>query len=358
MKIAIVVGTRPELIKTYSLIKELERKKSDFFIIHTNQHYDEKMDKVFFDELGLPVPKYNLHIGSSPQCKQVGDMLINLGALLEFDRPDVVFVQGDTNSALAGAFSASRLDIKVAHIEAGLRSYDREMPEEVNRVIIDHISDYLFCPTEKQKKILIREGICHDRIFVTGNTIVDAVMKCSDRAENRSDILQKLNLSMDKFFLLTCHRPSNTDDIKKFKEIIKGISFICWREKVKCVFPVHPRLKDKIEFVRNNSNFIVVDPVGYLDMLCMQRYAKMVFTDSGGIQEESCILRSKCIILRINTERPETLKVGGAKMLREISSDEINHQYTLLRDKKVKWSNPFGDGLAYKKIINNIKKLI
>ncbi len=354
MKLAFILGTRPEIIKLYSLIKECESKKLNFFIIHTNQHYDEKMDKVFFDELELPQPKYNLNVGSGSHAAQTAKMLVEIEKVLSLEKPNVIFVQGDTNTVMAGSLVASKIDVKIAHIEAGLRSYDRDMPEEINRIVTDHISDYLFSPTQKQADILLSEGIEKAKIFVTGNTIVDAVYKVSSLAEKKSNILSFLNLEKDNYFLLTCHRPSNTDNDINFEQIIIGITQICEKENLKCVFPVHPRLKNKVEYLKTNPYFILQEPLNYTDLLTLQKNSKMIFTDSGGIQEESCILQKKCIILRQNTERPETVEVGGAVLLDNITTLEILSKYNLLINKKVDWYNPFGDGLAYKKILENL----
>ncbi|HBU07232.1 MAG TPA: UDP-N-acetylglucosamine 2-epimerase (non-hydrolyzing) [Candidatus Magasanikbacteria bacterium] len=355
MKIAYIVGTRPEIIKLYSLIKESKISNLDFFIIHTNQHYDEKMDKIFFDELELPQPKYNLNIGSGPHGDQTGRMLIKIEKILKEERPGIVFVQGDTNTVLSGALAASKLFIKIGHVEAGLRSYDKTMPEEINRIITDHISDYLFCPTKKQKQILLKEGIDKNKIIITGNTIVDAVYDCVNLAESKSKILSLLNIEKNNYFFLTCHRPSNTDDKNNINEIMSAISSICVVEKIKCIFPVHPRLKNKIEFLKSNDNFIMTEPLCYTDSLLLQKNSKMIFTDSGGIQEESCILQKKCIILRLNTERPETVDVGGAVLLNKMSKNNIVEKYNYLINKNIFWYNPFGDGFAYKNILNSIQ---
>jgi UDP-N-acetylglucosamine 2-epimerase (non-hydrolysing) len=350
MKICFILGTRPEIIKLYSLIKYCESKKIKCFVIHTNQHYDKNMDEIFFKELGLKKAKYNLGVGSGNQGDQTGRMLIAIEKVLMKEKPDYVFVQGDTNTVLAGSLVASKMKIKVCHVEAGLRSYDREMPEEINRIISDHVSDFLFCPTEKQANIVLKEGINKKKIFVTGNTIVDAVLLVSKMSDEKSKVLNKFNLEKEKYFLLTCHRPSNTDNIDNFKSIISSINDICEKEGFKCIFPMHPRLGSKIGFVKKFKNIITSDPLGYLDLLKLQKDSSMIFTDSGGIQEESCILKKKCLILRTNTERPETVKVGGAVLLKDISKEEIMKKYILLKNKKVEWYNPFGDGKTARKI--------
>jgi len=356
MKICFILGTRPEIIKLACLIKECQKKSREFIVVHTNQHYSKNMDGIFFSELDLPKPKYNLNIGSSSHATQIAQMLTKIEEVLLVEKPDVVIVQGDTNTVLSGSLVASRLGIQVAHVEAGLRSYDRSMPEEINRILTDHISDFLFCPTNKQKKILLQEGISPDKIYVTGNTVVDAVLKYASIADNTSLVLEKYNLQANKYFLLTCHRPSNTDNIKNFKEIIRGISILATKEKMQCIFPVHPRNNDKLHLIKNNKYIIPIDPVGYLDLLRLQKNSRMVFTDSGGIQEEACILKKKCIILRTNTERPETIDVGGAEILLKINANNIVNSYIKLINKKVSWKNPFGDGEASQKIFQHVYK--
>ena len=332
---AFILGTRPEIIKLYSLITYAKEHKLKYCIIHTNQHYDKDMDEIFFKELGLPKVNFNLNIGSGTQGDQTGRMLIELEKILIKIKPTHVFVQGDTNTVLAGSLVASKLHIKVCHVEAGLRSYDNEMPEEINRIISDHISDYLFCPTKKQADILIKEGIDKKKIFITGNTIVDAIYSCSKLALKKSNVLKTYDLKKDKYFLLTCHRPSNTDNQGNFKTIIKSIDNLCKKEGIKCIFPMHPRLNSKKEFLSGFKNILVTHPLGYLDLLNLQINSKMIFTDSGGIQEESCILKKKCVILRLNTERPETVKVGGAMILKEVSENEISKTYHTLINKKI-----------------------
>jgi len=353
-KIGFILGTRPEIIKMYSLIMKAKNTKMNFFIIHTNQHYDEKMDKIFFEELEIPQPKYNLNIGSGKQGEQVAKMIVGIENILIAEKPDIVFVQGDTNTVLAGALTASKLNIKLGHIEAGLRSYDRTMPEEINRIVTDHVSDYLFAPTEKQKNILLSEGIDDSKIVITGNTIVDAVYVASALSNQKSTILSDLSLEPNKYCLLTCHRPSNTDNDDNFMAIINTVSKICNKNDIKCVFPFHPRLKNKIDSIKKDKNFVLIEPVGYLDMLQLQKESNMIFTDSGGIQEESCILEKKCVILRTNTERPETIEVGGAILLDSISTEDIYKKYDIIKNKVVKWSNPFGDGKAADYILRSI----
>ncbi|MFZ5392122.1 MAG: non-hydrolyzing UDP-N-acetylglucosamine 2-epimerase [Patescibacteria group bacterium] len=352
-KIVFILGTRPEIIKLYPLITFCQKKHLPHYIVHTNQHYDRDLDQVFFKELKLKPAKYNLQIGSGQQGDQTGRMLIEIEKVLIADKPDLVIVQGDTNTTLAGALASVKLNIPIAHIEAGLRSYDRSMPEEHNRIITDHISDYLFCPTNLQKQILQKENISSKKIDVVGNTIVDSVNMCIALARKNSLALSKYNLETNNYFLLTCHRPSNTDNSKNFQTIIDSIAKICQQENLKCIFPVHPRLNKHTKELKKIKNFIITKPLGYLDLLQLQKNSRLIFTDSGGIQEESCILHKKCLILRENTERPETVKVGGAILLSKISSSEIIKKYNLLIRKKINWSNPFGNKPS-QKIISKI----
>lgn len=342
-KIAFVLGTRPEIIKLYSCIKYCETNGLDYFVVDTDQHYDENMRDIFFEELGLLKPRYNLGVGSGSHAKMLASMLVPLEEVFQKENPTVVVVQGDTNTVLAGCLVAIKMGIKVAHVEAGLRSYDRAMPEEYNRILTDHASDYLFAPTDKQQNILLSEGIERSKVFVTGNTIVDAVMKISN-------IDKPLHYD-GEFMLLTSHRPSNTDNDSNFNAILSATQSICEKEDLVCIFPIHPRLKSKIEQINKFNRIKIVPPLGYSDLLNHIKKSYIILTDSGGIQEESCILRKKCIILRTNTERPETVEVGGAVILDEISKADIISKYELLKSREVNWVNPFGDGKASIRIL-------
>jgi UDP-N-acetylglucosamine 2-epimerase (non-hydrolysing) len=286
----------------------------------------------------------------------VGRMLIEIEKILLYEKPNLVIVQGDTNSTLAGALAASKLQIKLAHIEAGLRSYDRGMPEEINRVVTDHLSDFLFAPTEKQKKILIGEGIEKNKIFVVGNTIVDAVFENLKIAEKNKSLIKKYQ---DKnYFLLTLHRPSNVDDKNILKPLIQTLKKITQIFNVEIYFPIHPRTKKKLNEFNikiSDSKIKVFEPVGYLEMLVLEKYAKLILTDSGGLQEEACILKVPCVTLRENTERPETLEVG-ANILAGNSEKKIIESIKKMLEKQKNWVNPFGKGesgrLIFDKIFN------
>ncbi|MEI7810678.1 MAG: UDP-N-acetylglucosamine 2-epimerase (non-hydrolyzing) [bacterium] len=352
-KIGIILGTRPEIIKLSSIIRYCNVNKLNYFIIHTNQHYSENMDTIFFNELNLPKPKYNLEVGSGTHGKMSGKMIIEIEKILLKEKPEIILIQGDTNTVMSAAVVAAKINIKIGHVEAGLRSYDRTMPEELNRIITDQISDYLFCPTKKQMNILLKEGVKRSKIFITGNTIVDAVKQCEKMADKKSFILKKINITTNNFILLTIHRPATTDNKKNLNAVIKGVQAIAQKNNQKIIFPTHPRTKKMIKQfkIKIPKEFILIEPIGYIDMLKLQKESFLIFTDSGGIQEESCILKKKCVTLRENTERPETITVGGCVLAGNTNSKNIIKVTEKIINKKINWKNPFGDGKSGEKII-------
>lgn len=312
------------------------------------------MDKVFFEQLDLPDAKYNLDVGSGGHGRQTGKMLSGIEDILKSDTPDVVLVQGDTNTVLAGAIAAAKLGIKVGHIEAGLRSYDRGMPEEINRVLADHCSDYLFAPTSRSKEILIHEGIDEEKIFMVGNTVVDAVHQNLEIAKIKSQVLSLLGLEPGKFILVTSHRQENVDEKARFSGIIKGLQLVQEEFNVPLIYPIHPRARKQLELFRiDTSGLTLVEPLDYLGFLLLESKAKLVLSDSGGVQEETCILRVPCVTLRDNTERPETLDVGS-NILAGTDPDRILKSAIAISAKNRKWVNPFGDGTTGQKIIEII----
>ena len=356
MKICIILGTRPEIIKMSPIIRECEKRKLDYFILHTNQHYSKNLDKIFFDELELPSPKYNLDIGSGTHGEQTGKALIEIEKVLIKEKPDIVLVEGDTNTVLAGALAATKLHIKVSHVEAGLRSYYREMPEEINRILTDHCSDFLFVPTKKAKEILIKEGISKKKIFVTGNTIVDAVYQNIEIANKKVDILDKLNLNKNEYFLVTAHREENVDAKNRLEGILKGLEQVYKKFNLPIIYPIHPRTEKRIkEFsLKIPEGVKLISPVGFLEFLQLEANAKLVLTDSGGVQEETCILKIPCVTLRDNTERPETLEVGS-NILAGTNPEKIVKCTEFMIQKERNWKNPFGDGRASKRILRILK---
>lgn len=339
------------------IIRECNRLGLDYFILHTGQHYSDNMDRVFFEQLELPEARYNLDIGSGSHGEQTGRMLMGIEKVLVEERPDVVLVEGDTNTVLAGALVACKLGIRVGHIEAGLRSYDRRMPEEVNRVLTDHCSDYLFAPTEKSKIILLGEGLPEERIFVTGNTIVDAVYQNLDVAKNKGNALEELKLNRGSYFLVTVHRQENVDDYNRFSSILKGLKLVGEYFDVPIVYPVHPRAKKMMKRFRFNPDRIkLIDAVDFLTFLQLERDAGLILTDSGGVQEEACILGVPCVTLRDNTERPETVD-EGSNIIAGVDPEMILEKAKFMVSTNREWVNPFGDGKAAVRIIDVLRGL-
>jgi len=356
MKILIVLGTRPEIIKFSPIIRECERLGLDYSILHTGQHYSYNMDRVFFEQLELPIVKYNLDVGSGSHAEQTGSMLIGIEKALRKETPDVVLVEGDTNTVLAGALSAVKLCIKVGHVEAGLRSYDRQMPEEINRVLADHCSDLLFTPTEKTALILLGEGISKDKVFVTGNTIVDAVYQNLEIAKRRANVLDWLGIDDDGYFLVTVHRQENVDNEKRFRGILKGLEMVQEEFGLPVVYPIHPRAKKQFEVFKFKVDHVkIVEPLDYLRFLQLESNAKLILTDSGGVQEEACILHVPCVTLRYNTERPETLEVGS-NVLAGTDPYNIVDKAKLMLNSCNNWENPFGDGKTGERIIQILRE--
>lgn len=350
MKIDIVLGTRPEIIKMAPVISQLERRNVDFFILHTGQHYTYELDRVFFEQLKLPKAKYNLKVGSGSHSEQIAKILIGVEQVLRKENPDVILVEGDTNSVLAAALAASKLNIKVGHIESGLRSYDRRMPEEINRILTDHCSDYLFAPTEKAKAILLEEGIPEEKIFLTGNTIVDAVYQNLEIAREQGNALNILNLSPKEYFLVTIHRQENVDSLARFLSILNGLNGLANEFRLPVIYPVHPHSRKRMqEFHLEPHDITLIDPVDFLGFLQLESNARLILTDSGGVQEEACILGVPCVTIRDNTERPETLEVG-ANILAGTIPKAILRCSQIMLDRENNWRNPFGDGKAGERI--------
>ena len=308
MKIVSVVGARPQFIKCAPVSREL-RKEHTEILVHTGQHYDPEMSQVFFEELQIPQPDYNLGVGSGSHGKQTGEILTKVEEVLLVEKPDLVLVYGDTNSTLAGALAAAKLHIPVAHVEAGLRSFDRTMPEEINRTLTDHLSDLLFCPTKTAVNNLRNEGIIKG-VHLVGDVMSDALEFNRKIAEERSLVLNRLGVSPKQYLVLTVHRPSNTDSRMHMENIIGALGDC----GIPVVFPVHPRTRKYLEeygmWDRLPANFIVTEPFGYLDMIRSMGSAQKIVTDSGGIQKEAYMLGVPCVTLRENTEWEETLHDG------------------------------------------------
>jgi UDP-N-acetylglucosamine 2-epimerase (non-hydrolysing) len=356
MKICLIVGTRPEIIKMSPLIMECEKRGLNYFILHTNQHYSYEMDRVFFEDLQLPPARYNLRVGSGTHAKQTGRMLLRMEGILVDESPDIVVVQGDTNTVLAGALAAWKLMMKVGHLEAGLRSFDRRMPEEINRILADHMADFLFAPTKISKENLLGEGLDENKIYVTGNTIVDATLKHIKLAERKSDVLERLELESGGYFLVTLHRQENVDDKGTFGEIMDALDAVAAKYGIPVIFPVHPRTRKMLRKFKFKPKVRPVKPLSYLDFLVLEKNTRLILTDSGGLQEEACILRVPCVTLRENTERPETLEHGMNLVAGTDRDGIIRCVDRQLSIKRRKWVNPLGDGNSGEKIMDIILK--
>jgi UDP-N-acetylglucosamine 2-epimerase (non-hydrolysing) len=354
MKIAVIVGTRPEIIKMAPVVRALENNKANYFILHTGQHYSYNLDRVFFEQLRLQDAKYNLEVGSGSHAEQTGKILIGVEKILAIEKPDIVLVEGDTNSVFAGALAAVKLHMAVGHVEAGLRSHDRQMPEEINRILTDHCSDYLFAPTPKAREILLGEGIIEEKVFVTGNTIVDAVYENREIARETGDCLNILHITPSEYFLVTLHRQENVDDRARFAPILEGLDRVASEFGLPMIYPIHPRSQKMMDkFGLKLQNIKLIEPTDFLGFLQLESNARLVLTDSGGVQEEACILRVPCVTLRDNTERPETVDVG-ANILAGAASDKILDCVKVMLGRENNWINPFGDGKSGERIVEII----
>lgn len=353
--ICIVLGTRPEIIKMAPVIKECIRTRKAFYIIHSGQHYSREMDAIFFENLGLPQPLYNLEVGSGSHVAVISSIMQGMEKVFTQSRPRIVLVQGDTNTVLAGAMTAHKMNIPVGHIEAGLRSFDLTMPEESNRIMVDHISDYLFAPTILSSKNLIREHITPQKIHIVGNTIVEAVKQFLPPTSKQKRILNSYGVSSKRFSIVTLHRPHNVDDPERLQNILSAIGNSDTSEEI--LFLAHPRTKKQIveHGITLPSHLRMQEPIGYFDMLTLEANSSLIFTDSGGLQEEACILGVPCITIRPNTERPETILLHS-NMLAEPSHESLTHAIRIMSKART-WKHPFGDGNTSRQILACIEHL-
>jgi UDP-N-acetylglucosamine 2-epimerase (non-hydrolysing) len=312
MKAAVVVGARPNFMKAAPLIREFRARGAITpLLVHTGQHYDDNMSRVFFEDLELPAPDVYLGVGSGTHAEQTGRVMIEFERIVLAERPDLIIVVGDVNSTLACSLVGAKLLVPVAHVEAGLRSFDLTMPEEINRMVTDVLSAFCFTTSPEAEENLVREGVGRERIFFVGNIMIDSLLGYLDRAE-RSDSLERLSLGAGGYVLVTLHRPSNVDHASTFAGIFGALARVA--ASLPVVFPVHPRTRKMIESAIPPSGpprgLLLIDPVGYLDFLKMMRHARIVITDSGGIQEETTVLGVPCLTVRENTERPVTISMG------------------------------------------------
>ncbi len=345
MKIINIIGARPQFIKVGIVNKALtENSNFESIIIHTGQHYDENMSKVFFDELEISRPDYNLNVGSGTHGKQTADMLSGIEEVLLNEKPEWVIVYGDTNSTVAGSLAAAKLHIKTAHVEAGLRSFNRLMPEEINRIATDHISDLLFAPTKTAMDLLKKEGLEAKSVF-SGDVMYDSIL----HFERLADEKIKLNdiTELAEFYLATIHRQENTDDLSRLQNIFNAFSEL----DSPVILPVHPRTRKILQNIKFSANVKIIDPVSYLEMITLLKNCKKVLTDSGGLQKEAFFLKKQCVTLRDETEWTETLEnnwnfivgTNSKLILEKINAEKIDKQ-----------NDYFGDGNSVKKILDAI----
>lgn len=354
MKIVSIVGARPQFIKAAPVSTAL-RKQHKELLLHTGQHYDDSMSRVFFEELGIPRPDINLGVGSDSHARQTAAIMIGVENYLLQKKPDVVLVYGDTNSTLAGAVAASKLNIKIAHVEAGLRSFNRHMPEEINRIVADKVADILFCPTKTAVQNLSAEGITNG-VFNIGDVMFDAALTFAPIAEQKSQILNRLFIQSKEYLLLTLHRAENTDSYENLSNIVKAIV----KSKKRIVFPVHPRtvklLKQYqlLEWLQKTENIILIEPVSYIDMVVLEKNAQKILTDSGGVQKEAYFYQVPCITLRNETEWLETVEDGWNYLVGADVEKIIATVYDFSPDGKQQ--GHYGDGKASIKLVDILNR--
>jgi UDP-N-acetylglucosamine 2-epimerase (non-hydrolysing) len=368
MKILSIVGARPNFMKIAPLCEQFAKRDIPHLLVHTGQHYDHRMSKLFFEELGIPRPDKDLGVGSGTPAEQTGEIMKRLEPVLLEEKPSLMIVVGDVTSTMAAAITAAKLGIPVAHVESGLRSFDRTMPEEINRLLTDSIADYHFTTEESANENLKREGVAPDRIFFVGNTMIDTLLKHVERASD-SAILRDLGVEAGKYGVITLHRPANVDRRENLVNIIEALNEIA--AEIPLIFPVHPRTRVKMsEFGLSAmvteaghadsaaTGIRLIDPLGYLDFLRLTREAKVVFTDSGGIQEETTVLGVPCVTLRENTERPVTVTSGTNILVGADREKIVSEGKKRINGYRCEGSiPPLWDGHAAERIVETIMRL-
>jgi UDP-GlcNAc3NAcA epimerase len=378
LKIVTIIGARPQIIKAAALSRSIRNKFSEQIteiIVHTGQHYDANMSQVFFDELGIPAPDHNLNAGSGSHGRQTAMMITGIEAILLKEQPGAIVLYGDTNSTLAGAIAASKLHVPVVHIEAGLRSFNKSMPEEINRIMCDHVSTLLFSPTSAGFKNLVNEGFKKDpvppynannpKIYHCGDVMYDNSLYFSDIAEKKSDILSELKVKPMGFILATIHRNNNTDDPARLNALFSSLQDISARHKLDIVLPLHPRTSKLLahhlspalyDSIRNNPYVKITEPVSFLEMVALEKNCRLVMTDSGGVQKEAFYFEKPCIILRPETEWVELVECGAA-IIADASEDRIAKAFEeLMAHKDLKFPKLYGDGQAAEFICGEMVK--
>ncbi|NQT64069.1 MAG: UDP-N-acetylglucosamine 2-epimerase (non-hydrolyzing) [Candidatus Marinimicrobia bacterium] len=351
MKIVTIIGARPQFVKASAISKALRQAGHTEILVNTGQHYDDNMARIFFEEMGIPKPDYDLGVGSGTHASQTAGSLVGIEEILINEKPDFIIVFGDTNATVAGALAAAKLHIKIAHIEAGLRSYNRDMPEEINRIVTDVLSNLLFVPTQVASDNLKKEGITAG-IHIVGDAMVDTLMTYTRIAEQKSCILNDLKLEKNKFLLMTIHRPSNADHDDRLLSILQEVLKI----DLPVIFPIHPRSRARVEKLISQTagNIRIIDPVGYLDMMMLEKYSKIIITDSGGVQKEAYLHKTPCLTVRGETEWVETVRDGW----NYIVGDHLEKISILSNDfpEPKEWNPHYGDGHSSGKIVRLLEE--
>jgi UDP-GlcNAc3NAcA epimerase len=356
-KILTIVGARPQFIKASAISRAIrDRFSTDFqeIIVHTGQHYDANMSQVFFEQLDIDEPKYNLNVSGLNHGAMTGRMMEALEELMISEKPDLVLVYGDTNSTLAGAVTAAKLHIPIAHVEAGLRSFNRKMPEEINRILTDTVSSFLFCPTDVSVQNLKNEGICH-QVFNVGDVMYDVALYFAEKAKLESHILNDLGLSERQYILVTCHREENTNSLERLTSILQALAELSKSKTI--IFPIHPRT---LKYIQQNDlssyleNVHVIEPLPYMDLIALQQSAESILTDSGGIQKEAFFYQVPCITMRDETEWVETIDLGWNQLVGANANKIIQAVMNIKMGKLEVY--PYGHGKASEMIINILKK--
>jgi UDP-GlcNAc3NAcA epimerase len=349
-KVLSVVGARPQFIKAAPVNRALKAVGLDEFMVHTGQHYDSQMSEVFFSELGITAPDLNLKVGSGSHGAQTGAMLTGLERTILQQKPDWVLVYGDTNSTLAGVLAAAKLQVPVAHVEAGLRSFNRQMPEEINRVVADALATLLFVPTETGRRNLLREGVAAERICLTGDVMLDATLMFRDRAERSSRIMDRLELRNVPFVLATIHRAENTNDLGRLETLLQGLRMVA--RTLRVVLPLHPRTRERLELLPGFQiePLELIEPLGFLDMVRLEMAAEVIATDSGGVQKEAFFHGVPCVTLRAETEWTELVELGWNRLAPLLSPEMIAETILSARGVNGRRATLYGDGHAANRI--------
>ena len=360
MKVINVVGARPNFVKICPIVKEMGKElQIEALLVHTGQHYDHEMSKVFFEDLDLPQPDIYLGVGSGSHAQQTARIMLAFEPVLLEHKPDWVIVVGDVNSTVAGALTAVKLGVKVAHVEAGLRSFDRTMPEEINRIATDSLSDFLFTTCEDADENLRKEGISNEKIFFVGNVMIDTLKRSMKKIRD-STILNKYSLKLKSYALMTLHRPENVDRKDELLKILSALYEI--QRHIKLIFPMHPRTEKMLEKfslysrIKKMPNLLIIPPIGYLDFLTLETHACFVLTDSGGIQEETTVLNVPCLTIRRNTERPVTVREGTNIVVHTDKEKIVNESLKIINGDSKQGKIPkLWDGKAAQRIVKIIR---